>query len=419
MNLIEIKNVSKKYIIAHENKRPFASLKEILSEKGKQVVDFITRKKREKKANTLEEFWALKNIDLNIQAGDRVALLGRNGAGKSTLLKLLSRITEPTTGSIKIAGRIVSLLEVGSGFHPDLTGRENIFFNGVLMGMTYNEILRKFDEIVAFADVEKFLDTPVKRYSSGMFMRLGFSISAHLDAEVMIIDEVLAVGDMYFQEKCLKKLNEIGNKGGTILFVSHNTNNLLSLCNKGILLEHGELKAFEPIHECVNRYLRSCPISGLKWSGNMGDEHIRIFQAEVKAPKQGQFFYQGEQTSLDVNLEILIPSKDLILGFTILNSKGNFVAGSRLCDNEEFKSHPFSKGTHQFSFHLDLSLFHPGEYQVRLDCSLFNRKRIINDEITLKFSVYSKQEIKYEIGAEKEGISLGNKWKICTKMMTN
>jgi lipopolysaccharide transport system ATP-binding protein len=223
--IVKVKNLSKKYVISHENARPHASLKEMLSNYVRNGVNRLLRRSSKAASAAFfhsEEFWALRNLDLEIQQGDRVALLGRNGAGKSTFLKLLSRITEPTSGEILIKGRVSSLLEVGTGFHPDLTGRENILLNGAIMGMSYREMKTKFDEIVAFADIEKFLDTPIKRYSSGMYMRLGFAIAAHLDSELLIVDEVLAVGDMQFQEKCIKKMNEIGAQGSTVLFVSHN-----------------------------------------------------------------------------------------------------------------------------------------------------------------------------------------------------
>jgi lipopolysaccharide transport system ATP-binding protein len=413
MNIIEIENISKRYWINHE-RSSFDSLKEVLSHGMKNGLRRLFRRNHIHK-NVLpqkEEFWALKDINLEIKEGDRVALLGHNGAGKSTLLKILSRITEPTQGRIKVQGRISSLLEVGTGFHPDLTGRENILLNGAIMGMTYKEIKRKFDEIVAFADIEKFLDTPLKRYSSGMFMRLGFAIAAHLDSEIIIVDEVLAVGDAQFQEKCLKKMNEIGAQNRTILFVSHNVNSVLALCNKGVLLNKGEVQAFEPIEQCVSRYVRSCPISGLSWQGNLGDEHICVTQATLRAPESNvSFFYHGEKTHLDINFEILKPHTDLILGFSILNSRNQAIARSRLCDHAEHYHIVTAKGRHQVSFEIDLNLFHPGEYQIRLECSLLNQKKILQGEILLKFVLFSQNKaLKYELGMEKDGISLGNKW---------
>ena len=204
---------------------------------------------------TTEEFWALKDVNFEIKKGDKVGIIGRNGAGKSTLLKVLSRITEPTTGKIHINGRIASLLEVGTGFHPELTGRENIFLNGAILGMSRAEIKAKFDEIVAFAEVEKFLDTPVKRYSSGMYVRLAFSVAAHLEPEILVVDEVLAVGDAEFQKKCLGKMGEVSEEGRTILFVSHNMEAILGLCNKAILLKNGKISYMGDTEDAIQKYL--------------------------------------------------------------------------------------------------------------------------------------------------------------------
>jgi lipopolysaccharide transport system ATP-binding protein len=412
MAIVEVENLSKRYLISHDQQTPYVSLKEVISNYAKKAIKKLLRRGSISRTSKPEEFWALRNLNLDIQEGDRIAILGRNGAGKSTFLKLLSRITQPTTGKIKIRGRVASLLEVGTGFHPDLTGRENIFLNGAIMGMSYQEMKKKFDEIVAFADVEKFLDTPIKRYSSGMFTRLGFAVAAHLDADLLIVDEVLAVGDAPFQEKCLRKMNEIGTQGSTVLFVSHNVSSVLSLCNKGIFLERGELRAFEPIDQCISRYVRSCPVAGLDWAGNAGDEHIRIYQASLKAPASDTgFFYRGEKTALHIDLEVLKPSPELVLGFSILNSRNYPIARSRLCDKEDYHYIMALSGHHRLSFDLDLDLFHPGEYQIKLDCSILNRKKILHDDILLKFAIYSQSKnLKYELGVEKDGISLGNQW---------
>jgi lipopolysaccharide transport system ATP-binding protein len=198
--------------------------------------------------------WSLKDLNFHVEEGDVLGILGKNGAGKSTLLKILSKITKPTTGTIRLNGRIASLLEVGTGFHPDLSGRENIYLNGAILGMTKSEISRKFDEIVSFSEIEKYLDTPVKRYSSGMYVRLGFAIAAHLEPEILIVDEVLAVGDYEFQQKCLGKMQDISGKGRTVLFVSHSMPAIKQLCNKGLLIEKGFQKAFGPIQEAMALY---------------------------------------------------------------------------------------------------------------------------------------------------------------------
>ncbi|NET01108.1 MAG: ABC transporter ATP-binding protein [Sphaerospermopsis sp. SIO1G1] len=239
--VIKVENLGKKYIIGHQSKEKYTALRDVISNKVKSLGNLVNPKAKYENPN-IEEFWALKDISLDIKQGDRVGIIGRNGAGKSTLLKILSRITEPTTGSIKIKGRVASLLEVGTGFHMELTGRENIFLNGAILGMSKVEIKRKFDEIVAFAEIEQFLDTPVKRYSSGMYVRLAFAVAAHLEPEILIVDEVLAVGDIAFQKKCLGKMEDVsGKEGRTVLFVSHNISSIRKLCNKGLFLEKGKL----------------------------------------------------------------------------------------------------------------------------------------------------------------------------------
>ncbi len=241
---IKVENLSKKYIIINEKKSAqYETFSETLVQSTKNIAKKIIHPFSGKKIDpqTQEEFWALKDINFEINQGDKVGIIGRNGAGKSTLLKVLSRITEPTSGKIHINGRIASLLEVGTGFHPELTGRENIYLNGAILGMSRKEIKAKFDEIVAFAEVDKFLDTPVKRFSSGMYVRLAFSVAAHLEPEILVVDEVLAVGDVEFQKKCLGKMGEVSKQGRTILFVSHNMNAIEQLCNKSMLLDKGSI----------------------------------------------------------------------------------------------------------------------------------------------------------------------------------
>lgn len=419
MKVIEVKHLSKKYLINSFSSLAHSSLKENLSNKVKQgFCSLLGIKKKESLESVVfeQEFWALKDLSFSLEAGDRLAILGRNGAGKSTLLKLLTRVTEPTLGSIKIKGRIVSLLEVGTGFHPDLTGRENIFLNGAIMGMSYREMKKKFDEIVAFADIEKFLDIPIKRYSSGMYMRLGFAVAAHLNSDLLILDEILAVGDGQFQEKCLKKVNEMGTGGKTVIFVSHSIQAVMALCNKGILLEQGRMQGIEPLDKCISRYISSSPLSYFSWQGNLGDEHIRFREVSFKSFQvHSGFFKQSEQIALDIKVEMLVPHPDLILGFSVLNSSHQLIARSRLGDHPYYRSLKIEAGFTHLSFDLDLSLFHPGEYQIKLECALLNKKKILNDDILLKFTIcLEDQPLKYEQGAEKEGISLGNRWHVLT-----
>ncbi len=251
---IRVENLGKKYIIGHQKQENYTALRDVITNGVKSVAQKIINSQPTKDRHT-EEFWALNDVSFEINQGDRVGIIGRNGAGKSTLLKILSRITEPTKGQIKIKGRVASLLEVGTGFHPELTGRENIFLNGAILGMSKAEIRKKFDEIVAFAEVEKFLDTPVKRYSSGMYVRLAFAVAAHLEPEILVVDEVLAVGDAQFQEKCLGKMDNVGKEGRTIIFVSHNMRAVQRLCTKSMLLEKGRSKGINSVSESINSYL--------------------------------------------------------------------------------------------------------------------------------------------------------------------
>jgi lipopolysaccharide transport system ATP-binding protein len=245
--IITVENLSKKYLVGHQtgggNYR-YTALRDIVGREvrnlARKTIDLV-RGRQVVQGDDVEEFWALKDVSFEVQQGEVLGIIGRNGAGKSTLLKILSRITEPTEGRVTLRGRVASLLEVGTGFHPELTGRENIYLNGAILGMTRAEIRRRFDEIVAFAEVEKFLDTPVKRYSSGMYVRLAFAIAAHLEPEILIVDEVLAVGDIEFQKKCLGRMSEVAGAGRTVLFVSHNMPAVEALCARSMRLADGTL----------------------------------------------------------------------------------------------------------------------------------------------------------------------------------
>ena len=251
--VIKVEGLSKRFIISHERRESYSSLRDVIARKAEKL---FSTSSPEDKSFSQEEFWALRDLNFEIKRGDRIGIIGRNGAGKSTLLKILSRITEPSSGRIEIDGRVASLLEVGTGFHPELTGRENIFLNGAILGMTRYEIRKKFNEIVEFAEIEKFLDTPVKRYSSGMYVRLAFAVAAHLEPEILIVDEVLAVGDIQFQRKCLGKMEDVSRQDGrTVLFVSHDLNSVSKLCSNAILLDKGQVSAIGEIEEVLTKYL--------------------------------------------------------------------------------------------------------------------------------------------------------------------
>ncbi len=263
--IIRVENLGKKYIIGHQQEgraakqipagARYVALRDVLANGASRLLK--SWGKRESNP-AREEFWALKDVSFEVKQGEVIGIIGRNGAGKSTLLKVLSRITEPTTGRITIKGRVASLLEVGTGFHPELTGRENIYLNGAILGMSKAEIKKKFDEIVAFAEVEKFLDTPVKRYSSGMYVRLAFAVAAHLEPEILVVDEVLAVGDAAFQKKCLGKMGDVATKEGrTVLFVSHNMGAVSSLCSRGIVLNEGKIKVIDNTNAAIAAYMQN------------------------------------------------------------------------------------------------------------------------------------------------------------------
>lgn len=321
--IIKVDNIGKKYRLNH---LVASQDQDMLITSVKNFGKKIFQKKQE-----VEEFWALKNVSFEIQKGDRVGIIGRNGAGKSTLLKVLSRIVTPTTGRIEFEGRLAALLEVGTGFHGDLTGRENIYLNGSILGMSLREIDRKFDEIVDFSEIEKFLDTPVKRYSSGMYVRLAFAIAAHLEPEILIVDEVLAVGDSSFQKKCLGKLEDVSqNEGKTVLFVSHSIETVLRLCNTGILLEKGTIKASGPMNEVARAYLNTD--TGLRskrsWNredkNNPGGEQMKLLSVtvhDVRYKNEEEFDITG-RIGVSMEYEVLTDGLQFTHSYNFYNEEG-------------------------------------------------------------------------------------------------
>jgi lipopolysaccharide transport system ATP-binding protein len=325
--VIRVENLGKKYIIGHQQQERYTALRDVITNKVKSLGSLINPKAKSENP-AFEEFWALKDVSFDIKQGDRVGIIGRNGAGKSTLLKILSRITEPTTGSIKIKGRVASLLEVGTGFHPELTGRENVFLNGAILGMGKEEIKRKFDEIVAFAEVEKFLDTPVKRYSSGMYVRLAFAVAAHLEPEILIVDEVLAVGDAQFQKKCLGKMEDVGKEGRTVIFVSHNMTAVTRLCTRALWLDTGKIKIDGDIYEVSGKYLQSDLGTSAErhWTNPKnapGDSVARLKAVRVISE---EVVTETVDIRYPVILEMeywnLKPDAQLLCGFSFFNDQG-------------------------------------------------------------------------------------------------
>lgn len=322
--IIEIKNVSKEYTLFH--KLPYYTLRDTVTNVVKKPLDILRGKTG---SHEQEKFLALKDINFSIQQGERVGIIGRNGAGKSTLLKILSQITPPTTGEIILRGRVASLLEVGTGFHPELTGRENIYLNGAILGMKQKEIAKKFDEIVAFAEIEKFLDTPVKRYSSGMYVRLAFAVAAHLEPEILIVDEVLAVGDTQFQKKCLGKMEEVGKSGRTILFVSHNMAAIKALCTRGVYLQEGKIFYDGKIEKTIEKYLQLTHTVGAS-TKNINDAmyayrsgHIDLISVELHNPVAGQFrIYWKQPIEITCKIRVVRATKNLSFGLRINSMDG-------------------------------------------------------------------------------------------------
>jgi lipopolysaccharide transport system ATP-binding protein len=325
---IRVDNLSKSYRITHLSKND--DLRELISAVCRSVFRHQRRGNSgldPSKASS-EEFWALKEVSFEVRRGDVLGIIGRNGAGKSTLLKILSRITRPTAGSVEIRGRVGSLLEVGTGFHPELTGRENIYLNGAILGMKQTDISRKFDEIVAFAEIERFLDTPVKRYSSGMYTRLAFAVAAHLEPEILIVDEVLAVGDAQFQKKCLGKMGEVAEGGRTILFVSHNMSAISRLCEKALWLEGGRANRMGRSDAVIKEYLydNESQLADRHWADSHdapGDDRVRLIRAAVMQ-HDSVTPVVSINAAIQIELEFLIlrEVRNLILGINLSDASG-------------------------------------------------------------------------------------------------
>lgn len=323
------------------------------------------------------EFWALRDVSFDVQPGEVVGIVGRNGAGKSTLLKLLSQISEPTEGEIRLRGRIASLLEVGTGFHPELSGRENIFLNGAILGMSQAEIRKHFDQIVAFSEIEKFIDTPVKRYSSGMYVRLAFAVAAHLEPEILVVDEVLAVGDAAFQAKCLAKMDDVaGKQGRTVLFVSHNLSAVQTLCQTGVLLEGGRLVERGPISKVLEGYQRSL-LSSAK-TQETGDHtvapgSVRITAWDLREAATGELHscFARESCRFVFRVVSRTEADDVHVGFVLHNAQGELVVAATSLDQQLSHFH-VKPGVSELNVGIRLPL-RPGIYH--LDVSLNSRAR--------------------------------------------
>lgn len=341
-------------------------------------------------------FWALQDISFEIQKGERIGIIGRNGAGKSTLLKIISRITPPTKGKVILEGRVASLLEVGTGFHPELTGRENIYLNGAILGLKKSEIQSRLDEIIDFSGVKSFIDTPLKHYSSGMQMRLAFSVAAHLDADILLIDEVLAVGDMEFQQKCIGKMEEISTgQGKTILFVSHNMNYITAFCNKAILLDRGEKKMEGNAAAVVNAYLSSLQQKKDEVAQLSGNSIVRLLVVETinKRGEDTSSFAVSEAVGIRMRYEVLQEGHILWLGHNLHNMNGVNVFDTHSV-NTDLYNQPHGRGTYSATVWVPSHLLNTGSYFI--STAIFNHLQQV-------IHVYEKETVLFNVAEDFEG----------------
>ena len=391
---IRVEGLGKKYIIRHQQRERYTALRDVLTNRakglGRRIMDL--GRSPVSRPPSKEEFWALKDISFEVQPGERIGIIGRNGAGKSTLLKLLSRITEPSTGRIELNGRVGSLLEVGTGFHPELTGRENIFLNGAILGMSKAEIKRRFDEIVAFAEVEKFLDTPVKRYSSGMYVRLAFAVAAHLETEMLLVDEVLAVGDAQFQNRCVRKMDEVGKNGCTVIFVSHNMQTMMKLCESCIFLREGSMANQGKSQEVAAAYVSDGGTIGSvrTWADpKPGGDIVVLHQLRAvdARHKSRDTFTMREPIGIEMTYEVLQPDHVLWSGYNVVNSEGINIFDTHSVTSEYYEK-PHLMGLFRATAWIPEHLLAEGRLLV--GCAVFNHlehKVHFHERDAISFSV--------------------------------
>jgi lipopolysaccharide transport system ATP-binding protein len=360
--IIKVDNLGKSYLIGHEKQQGYVALRDVVAKNTKGFLKGIQNAFSGKQlmgGQEIEEFWALKDINFEIKQGEAVGIIGRNGAGKSTLLKLLSRITEPTKGRIELNGRVASLLEVGTGFHPELSGRENIFLNGAILGMSRAEIKSKFDEIVDFSGVEKFLDTPVKHYSSGMYVRLAFAVAAHLEPEILVVDEVLAVGDAEFQKKCLGKMDDVTKAGRTVIFVSHQMGTISQLCNRCLLMDKGRLIMSGTTGKVIDYYLNSAvKIEKIERDNNFPGNHFKeIYMADKHLSPKIDYSFEEE---IVVKVKLMLPdyNPSLELAMRLINKHKTAV----FTIHEKLNVHLADTNNIDFAISIPEKFLTPGNY---------------------------------------------------------
>src|ERR1700693_358503 len=362
--VIRVENISKKYLIGHQKKGLHSTLRDGLSNGARTLFKKIRNPSsfQLRASSSSEEFWALKDVSFEIKQGDRVGIIGRNGAGKSTLLKILSRITKPTSGKIGMKGRVSSLLEVGTGFHPELTGRENIFLNGSILGMRRTEILNKLGEIIAFAEIDKFIDTPVKFYSSGMYVRLAFAVAAHLEPEILIVDEVLAVGDVQVQKKCIGKLEEVGNEGKTVLFVSHNLETISTLTFRGIFISDGKVIYNGSTEESIHEYLRTKETQEQSYTSPPSEIEPRITQVRLLTSDSGNVQENGRPMEISIEVSTPVVLQNGAVSFQVIDKYQRPVMHLWIIDSEV----PFGKtpGIFNLVCHIPKMHLYMGHYSL-------------------------------------------------------
>jgi lipopolysaccharide transport system ATP-binding protein len=373
--VIRATGLGKKYTLAHR-RAPNVGLRHILQNSIQAPFrSLLGKPPQAREDGTKEDFWALRDLAFEVEKGQVTGIIGRNGAGKSTLLKIMSRITEPSTGRIEIDGRVASLLEVGTGFQPELTGRENIFLNGAILGMARSEILRKFDEIVRFAEVEKFLDTPVKFYSSGMYVRLAFAVAAHLDPEILIVDEVLAVGDTAFQQKCLDRMLSISKSGSTVFFVSHNLSTVKQLCSHGMLLDKGQIAFQGSAVDTIARYMESRNSVGERWERRLAippEGSGLYFRAASILNSTGNVsadLRNDETFCLEVDFEATAFFDNALISVQFKNQEGLVVFTSCNTDLTQ-RFVPFEVGRQTYRAHYDAINLFPGRYTLNISAHI-------------------------------------------------
>jgi lipopolysaccharide transport system ATP-binding protein len=395
--VIKAENLGKMYTIGHHSERGgYTALRDVLMQNARTLWNKTKNLATGKpiiQGDTMEEVWALKDVSFEIRRGEAVGIIGHNGAGKSTLLKILSRITEPSTGRVTIKGRVASLLEVGTGFHPELTGRENIYLNGTILGMTRVEIKHKFDEIVAFAEIEKFLDTPVKRYSSGMYVRLAFAVAAHLEPEILVVDEVLAVGDAEFQKKCLGKMGDVANAGRTVLFVSHNMAAVQSLCKTALKLESGHIVQTGDSKSVVSAYLASSGkiASAMVWCDESapGNEEIRLksISASIEGRNESGVYQSRENIYVEMRFTANKSHSALCVGFDLLSPHGETILRSYQTDMPPENWPKVRQGENVWRCVIPGGLLNGGVYNICPRIGLHNLNWIVHLDSVVQFEV--------------------------------